>query len=83
MELQADCCAGAWGHQAGSMNPLGAGDIERALNAAPAVGDDRLQSQARGGVVPESFTHGSSEQRVRWFKRGLPKDCDTFPSGAP
>ena len=58
------------------------GEIEQALNAAAAIGDDRLQQQSRGVVIPESFTHGSSEQRVRWFKRGFesgdPKVCDTF-----
>jgi predicted metalloprotease len=82
MELQADCYAGVWGNHAGTMNQLQAGDIAEALNAATAIGDDRLQQQAQGRVVPESFTHGTSEQRVRWFKRGLdsgrPKDCDTF-----
>jgi predicted metalloprotease len=82
MELQADCYAGVWGHHAGTMNQLDSGDIAEALNAATAVGDDRLQNQTQGRVVPESFTHGSSEQRVRWFKRGMdsgrPKDCETF-----
>ena len=82
MELQADCYAGVWGHHAGSMNQLESGDIAQALNAATAIGDDRLQKQTQGRVVPESFTHGSSEQRVRWFKRGMdsgrPKDCNTF-----
>jgi predicted metalloprotease len=82
MELQADCYAGVWGHYAGAMNQLDSGDIAEALNAATAIGDDRLQKQTQGRVVPESFTHGSSEQRVRWFKRGMdsgrPKDCDTF-----
>ena len=82
MELQADCYAGVWGHHAGNMKQLDSGDIAEALNAATAIGDDRLQKQSQGHVVPESFTHGSSEQRVRWFKRGLvsgqPKDCDTF-----
>lgn len=82
MELQADCYAGVWGHHAGKMKQLDSGDIAEALNAATAIGDDRLQKQSQGHVVPESFTHGSSEQRVRWFKRGLdsgqPKDCDTF-----
>lgn len=82
MELQADCYAGVWGHYAGAMNQLDSGDIAEALNAATAIGDDRLQKQSQGRVVPESFTHGSSEQRVRWFKRGMdsgrPKDCDTF-----
>jgi hypothetical protein len=86
MELQADCYAGVWGQRAGSMNQLDAGDIAEALNAATAIGDDRLQKQSQGRVVPESFTHGSSEQRVRWFKRGmdsgLPKDCDTFSPSA-
>jgi hypothetical protein len=81
MELQADCYAGVWGHHAGSMNQLDSGDIAEALNAASAIGDDRLQQQTQGRVVPESFTHGSSAQRVRWFKRGMdsgrPKDCDT------
>ncbi len=82
MELQADCYAGVWGHHAGTMNQLDPGDIAEALNAATAIGDDRLQKQTQGRVVPESFTHGTSEQRVRWFKRGMdsgrPKDCDTF-----
>jgi len=83
LELQADCFAGVWAHHAdrtrGVVEP---GDIEEALNAASAIGDDRLQMQGRGYVAPESFTHGSSEQRVRWFKRGYeagePKACDTF-----
>jgi len=82
MELQADCYAGVWGHHAGTMKQLDSGDIEEALNAAAAIGDDRLQKQTQGRVVPESFTHGSSAQRVRWFKRGMdsgrPQDCDTF-----
>jgi len=82
IELQADCYAGVWGHHAGTMNQLDVGDIAEALNAATAIGDDRLQKQTQGQVVPESFTHGSSEQRVRWFKRGIdsgqPRDCDTF-----
>ena len=87
MELQADCYAGVWGHHAGTMNQLDSGDIAEALNAATAIGDDRLQKQTQGRVVPESFTHGSSEQRVRWFKRGMnsgrPKDCDTFSATSP
>jgi len=87
MELQADCYAGVWGHHAGTMKQLDAGDIAEALNAATAIGDDRLQKQTQGRVVPESFTHGTSEQRVRWFKRGMdsgrPKDCDTFSGSAP
>ena len=87
MELQADCYAGVWGHQAGNMKQLDAGDIAEGLDAATAIGDDRLQKQSQGRVVPESFTHGSSAQRVRWFKRGLdtgrPQDCDTFAASAP
>jgi len=87
MELQADCYAGIWGHYAGTMNQLSPGDIEEALNAAQAIGDDRLQKQAQGRVVPDSFTHGSSEQRMRWFKRGLdsgnPKSCDSFSVANP
>ena len=87
MELQADCYAGVWGHHAGSMNQLEPGDIPEALNAATAIGDDRLQKQGQGRIVPESFTHGSSEQRTRWFKRGLdsgrPQDCDTFSTARP
>jgi uncharacterized protein len=86
MELQADCYAGVWGHHAGAMKQLEPGDIEEALGAATAIGDDRLQRQAQGRVVPESFTHGSSAQRVRWFKRGLDsgsaKSCDTFSAAA-
>jgi uncharacterized protein len=85
-ELQADCFAGIWAHNANrSRQILEAGDIEEGLNAAAAIGDDRLQQQGQGYVAPESFTHGSSEQRVRWFKRGLDsgdlKSCDTFSPG--
>jgi predicted metalloprotease len=84
-ELQADCFAGIWAHNADrSRQLLEAGDIEQGLNAAAAVGDDRMQKQSRGYVSPESFTHGSSEQRVRWFKRGFEAGtmdaCDTFAS---
>jgi predicted metalloprotease len=86
LELQADCYAGVWGNHAGTMNQLQPGDIAEALNAATAIGDDRLQKQTQGRVVPESFTHGSSEQRVHWFKRGMdsgrPKDCDTFSASS-
>jgi predicted metalloprotease len=82
MELQADCYAGVWAYHAGTMKQLSPGDIEEALTAASAIGDDRLQKQSQGYVVPESFTHGTSEQRVRWFQRGKesgrPRDCDTF-----
>ncbi len=82
-ELQADCFAGIWGHYADrSRQMLESGDIEEGLNAASAIGDDRLQRQARGTVSPDSFTHGSSAQRVRWFRVGLEqgsvKACDTF-----
>jgi len=83
MELQADCLAGVWASNAQRARQiLEAGDIEEGLNAASAIGDDRLQRQSMGRVVPESFTHGSSAQRVRWFKRGIdtgdPGQCDTF-----
>jgi uncharacterized protein len=83
MELQADCYAGVWAKSADdSAQILESGDIEEGLNAATAIGDDRLQKRSQGYVVPESFTHGSSEQRVRWFKRGLDtadmNQCDTF-----
>jgi predicted metalloprotease len=83
LELQADCFAGLWGNHADrSRDILERGDIEEALNAASAIGDDRLQKQSQGYVVPESFTHGSSAQRVRWFKQGITTgdvgDCDTF-----
>jgi predicted metalloprotease len=86
LELQADCYAGVWGYHAGTMKQLEQGDAEEALAAATAIGDDRLQQQAQGRVVPESFTHGSSAQRVRWFKKGLesgrPQDCDTFSAAS-
>jgi hypothetical protein len=86
MELQADCYAGVWGHHAGTLNQLDATDMAEALAAATAIGDDRLQKQSRGRVIPESFTHGTSEQRVRWFKRGMdsgrPQDCNTFNAGS-
>jgi uncharacterized protein len=83
LELQADCYAGVWAHHAErTKGILEAGDIEEALGAASAVGDDRLQRQAQGRVVPDSFTHGTSEQRMRWFRRGLEtgsvEACDTF-----
>ncbi|MGD9604073.1 MAG: neutral zinc metallopeptidase [Gammaproteobacteria bacterium] len=83
MELQADCYAGVWGHRADTREKLlEPGEIEQALNAATAIGDDRLQQQTQGYAVPESFTHGSSAQRVRWFSRGFdsgdPGVCDTF-----
>ncbi|MEK2611426.1 neutral zinc metallopeptidase [Pseudomonas shirazensis] len=82
-ELQADCFAGVWAYQAQKrLNWLEPGDIEEALNAANAIGDDRLQQQGQGRVVPDSFTHGTSAQRVRWFKTGFTDGdvnrCDTF-----
>lgn len=85
LELQADCFAGIWAHHADrARQVLETGDIEEGLNAASAIGDDHLQRQAGGQVVPDSFTHGSSAQRVRWFKRGLesgdPAACNTFKS---
>jgi hypothetical protein len=83
VELQADCFAGIWAQEAdASRKILEAGDVEEALNAAAQIGDDRLQKRSQGYVVPESFTHGTSEQRVRWFKQGMQakdiRDCDTF-----
>jgi hypothetical protein len=71
LELQADCFAGVWGHFAQRRNLLEPGDVESGLAAAAAIGDDRIQQQSRGHVSPESFTHGSSAQRVRWFRAGL------------
>ena len=82
LELQADCLAGVWGHETAAMGILEEGDVNEGLAAASAVGDDRIQKQAQGYVNPESFTHGSSEQRARWFMRGFKSgrvdDCDTF-----
>ena len=83
MELQADCFAGVWGHHANrDRNLIEPGDFEEGLRAASAIGDDRLQKMARGQVQPESWTHGSSEQRMTWLRKGLesgdPKACDTF-----
>lgn len=82
-ELQADCFAGVWANNAHrARNILESGDVEEGLNAATAIGDDRLQKQSQGYIIPESFTHGSSQQRVRWFRKGLESgkvsSCDTF-----
>lgn len=82
LELQADCFAGVWGHYMQREQVLEHGDLEEALNAAQAIGDDRLQQQSQGRVIPDSFTHGSSAQRYAWFKRGFdsgkPASCNTF-----
>ncbi len=83
MELQADCLAGVWAARTHQIkNRLEPGDVEEGLNAAAAIGDDMIQKQQQGYVVPESFTHGSSAQRVRWFQRGMEtgqiQQCDTF-----
>ena len=86
LELQADCLAGIWANYAHrERNILEQGDIEEGLNAAAQIGDDRMQKRAQGHVVPEGFTHGSAEQRVQWFRRGIEsgelKQCDTFARG--
>ena len=83
LELQADCLAGIWAHHANRTRQiLESGDVEEAMNAATAIGDDRLQQQSRGYVTPESFSHGTSAQRVRWFRKGLDSgqinQCNTF-----
>jgi predicted metalloprotease len=82
LELQADCLAGVWGHSTQQRNILEAGDVDEALNAASSVGDDRIQKQATGRVNPETWTHGSAQERSRWFKTGFEsgsiQSCDTF-----
>ncbi|MEQ5269331.1 KPN_02809 family neutral zinc metallopeptidase [Klebsiella michiganensis] len=82
MELQADCFAGVWGYNMQKQDYMETGDLQEALNAAEAIGDDRLQQQRQGRVVPDSFTHGTSQQRYTWFKRGFdsgdPAQCNTF-----
>jgi predicted metalloprotease len=86
-ELQADCYAGVWGHYAARDGLVERGDAEDGLRAAAAIGDDRLQRQTQGRVVPESFTHGSSQQRVAWLTRGLDsgrmESCETFEARTP
>jgi predicted metalloprotease len=87
MELQADCLAGVWANQAQSqLQVVEPGDIDEALNAAAAIGDDRIQRRTQGYVIPDAFTHGSSEQRVTWFRKGFDSGkigaCDTFARGA-
>jgi len=85
LELQADCFAGVWGNSTEQRNLIDQSDIASAINAAGAVGDDRLQQQATGHVMPDKFTHGTSAQRESWFKKGLTtgdiKACNTFSSG--
>jgi predicted metalloprotease len=85
LELQADCYAGIWGHSTAERQILEAGDVDEALSAAASIGDDRIQRMSSRGVQPESFTHGSSAQRVEWFKRGFESGdldaCDTFARG--
>jgi uncharacterized protein len=84
LELQADCYAGVWGHSTSERSILQAGDVEEGLAAAAAVGDDRIQRETQGSVHPESFTHGTSQQRASWFRKGFesgrPEVCDTFGS---
>ena len=87
LELQADCFAGVWGHHANTQRKLlEEGDVEEGLNAAAAIGDDRIQRMSRGRVAPEQWTHGSSAQRVRWFRRGLDTgridNCNTFEASS-
>jgi predicted metalloprotease len=85
VELQADCYAGVWGHYSAQRGLVEPGDAEDGLRAAAAIGDDRLQRETQGRVVPESFTHGSSQERVEWLRRGLDSGkmeaCDTFAQG--
>jgi uncharacterized protein len=82
LELQADCFAGVWGYYANQKNVLETGDVDEALNAAAQIGDDRLQMESKGYISPESFTHGTSEQRAKWFRAGMQSGdvnrCDTF-----
>jgi hypothetical protein len=87
LELQADCYAGVWGHFAAKRNLLEQGDLEEGLRAAAAVGDDQIMRRTQGYVVPDAFTHGSAQQRMYWFRRGLetgdPRRCDTFTETRP
>ena len=82
LELQADCFAGVWAHHAQNRNLLDAGDVEEAMRAASAIGDDTIQRRTQGRIVPDSFTHGTSEQRTRWFMTGMKSGqisaCNTF-----
>lgn len=85
LELQADCFAGVWGNRVSSLANLTEADVREAINTATAIGDDTLQRQSQGYVVPDSFTHGTSQQRVNWFMTGFrsgdPNKCDTFNGG--
>ena len=85
-ELQADCFAGVWAHVADQKGIVEVGDIDEALNAASQIGDDTLQKETQGYVVPDSFTHGTAAQRSRWFKRGYTagdtNSCDTFSASS-
>jgi uncharacterized protein len=87
LELQADCYAGVWGYFANRRNLLEPGDLEEGLRAAAAVGDDQIMKRTQGYVVPDAFTHGSAEQRMQWFRKGLtsgdPRQCDTFSGSQP
>ena len=87
LELQADCYAGVWGFYAKKRNVIDTADVESGLRAASAVGDDNIQRATQGYVVPDSFTHGSAEQRTHWFQTGLgsgdPRECNTFANGSP
>jgi predicted metalloprotease len=87
LELQADCYAGVWGFFAQKRNLLEPGDLEEGLRAAAAVGDDQIMKRTQGYVVPDAFTHGSAQQRMRWFQRGLqsgdPRQCDSFSVAQP
>jgi len=87
LELQADCYAGVWGHFAAKRNLLEQGDLEEGMRAAQAVGDDQIMRRTQGYVVPDAFTHGSAQQRMYWFRRGLetgdPRRCDTFTETQP
>ena len=87
LELQADCYAGVWGFFAQKRNLLDAGDMEEGLRAAAAVGDDQIQKRTQGYTAPESFTHGSAQQRMRWFKTGFDsgdfRNCNTFDVRQP
>ena len=86
VELQADCFAGVWAHHAQGRGRLEAGDVEEAMNAASAIGDDTIQRRTQGSIVPESFTHGTAQQRMRWFRTGMQsgriESCNTFDARA-